>query len=117
MAKVIKRLYFDLPEFGRVHAMPGGELDVGGVRREAVISDVAVVGPSEEPVPAAATFKIAMTPGLSLKRLHNFTGNVTVQTDGGDTYLLREAWSVEPPKLSGGEVDMNINAVASEEVR
>ena len=117
MGVAVKRLFFDLPGFGRVHAMPGGTLDIGGVKREWKMSDVGPAGYTEDPVTASAEFKVQMLPGLSLRALGNLAGvNVTITTDGGETYLLRDACVTNPPKLSGGEIDMRLEAAACEEV-
>jgi hypothetical protein len=117
MGLLVKKLYFDLPGFGRVHSMPGASLDIGGMQREWKKSDVGPAGYTEDPVTASVEFKVQMMPGMSLRALGDLAGiNITVTTDGGDTYLLRDACVTNPPKLSGGEIDMRFEAAACEEV-
>lgn len=115
--KVAKKLYFDLPGFGRVHAMPGGEFDPGGFSREMKKSDVGVVGYTEEPATPTVKFKIAKTPGLSQRQLSDLVDvNVTVTSDDGDVYIVRGCVTTTPVKLSDGDFDIEMEGVSAEEV-
>ena len=117
MSKVVKKLYFDLPGFGRVHSKAGGTLNTGGVKREAVVADTGVVGFGEEPAVPGVDFTLVMTKGLSIKALNDLTDiNVTVQTDCGDTYVLAEAWISEPCSISGGEIPVKMEGLRCDEV-
>jgi Phage tail tube protein len=116
--KFVKKLYFDLPGFGRVNAMEGGTLNVGGMTRETVKVDLGVVGFTEDHAEPSIDFKVKMSPGLSLRALSDLSGvDVTVQTDGGDTYILGGAWTSEPVSLSGGEIDMKMAGIRCDEVK
>ena len=112
-----KRLFFDVPGFGRVNAMPGGSIKLPGVKREMVMADTGPVGPSAEPTSGALKFKLPNQAGLSLSALGALNGiNVTVQDDAGKTWLCSGAFVTEPPELSGGEIDIDMQFERAQEV-
>lgn len=109
MSKVAKKLFFDIPGLGRVHALPGSTFDPGGQKRDAVISDAGVAGFTEEPMAPSVQFKLPNSADMSLDTLRNLTDvNVSVQDDNGKSWMMRGAWTAEPPKVSGGEIDMQM---------
>ena len=115
----VKKMYFDLQDFGRVNAMPGGTLNKGGFNRAMKMSDVGPVGPTEEPVVPSVQFKIALkqNDGITLTALGDLMDqNVTITTDDGRSWLLRDAFNTAPPALSDGEVDMNLEGFSCEEI-
>jgi hypothetical protein len=117
MAKAGKRVFFDIPGFGRVASAPGAETNFGGVKRDAKIADTGVVGYTEEPVAPEVTFKLPMMAGLSIKKLNNLTDvNVTVTFDTGQVWVMQNGWTAEPCKISGGDIDMKMSALQALEV-
>ena len=119
MAIAAKKLYFDLPGIGRVHAMPGGTLNPGGFNRAKKLSDVGVVGHTEEPVAPSLSFKIAAKKGdgLSQRSLSDLVDvNVTVTSDDGKTFMVRNCVTTQPAALSDGEFDIAMEGDSVEEV-
>lgn len=116
MAKVAKKLFFDIPGFGRVHAMPGSSITPAGFNKSKKLSDVGVVGHTEEPVAAKISMKIAKTPGLSQRALSDFEGDVTAITDDGTTALYRGCVVTAPVSLSDGDFDVEMEADSDEEI-
>lgn len=115
--RVAKKLYFDLPGFGRVHGMPGGEFSPEGFNREFKKSDAGVVGHTEEPETAKLKFKIAKQPGLSQRNLSDMTDvNVTVTVDDGDVYVIRGCVTTKPVSLSDGDFDVEMEGISVEEI-
>lgn len=115
---VFKRLFFDMPGFGRLNAMPGGSLKLPGMTRTGVVADTGRIGYSEEPVYGELSFKLPNQAGLSLVDLGNL-GNVTVtvQDDNSKTWQCSDAFVTTPPTLSNGEVDVAMQFANVEEVR
>jgi hypothetical protein len=117
MAQAVKKLHFHLPGFGRVHAMEGGELNIGGVERTAKKSVEGVIGPTEEPAVPSVSFKIAKTRGVSLHALGDLNNvNITVIDDTGDSWVLISAWTATPPKMTNGDIDMKMEALRCDQV-
>jgi hypothetical protein len=117
MAKVAKRLFFDITGIGRVNSLPGGSFDPGGFKREPIIGDNGVVGYAEEPVAPTVQFKVANTPGVLAALRKMTTANVNVQDDNGESWIVREAFHVDVPKLSGGEIDCSMAGVAADPIK
>ena len=114
---VFKRLFFDLPGFGRVNALPGGSIKFSGFHREMVKGDAGPIGVTEEPVGGELKFKVANTAGLSMKAIGDLKDvNVTVQDDSGKTWQCSGASSVDPTTLSGGEVPFDMVYIREDEV-
>lgn len=112
MAKVAKKLFFDIPGIGRVNALPGATFDLGGEKRDSVIGDAGVVGYTEEPMPPSVQCKLANTADVSIETLKDLTDvNINIQDDNGKSWVMRESWTVEPPKLSGGEIDLQMAGI------
>ena len=109
-------LYFDLPGFGRVKAYDGS-LKLSGKRREGKVADTGPVGPEEEIVYGELSFKVRNQPGLSLTAFDAISGiNVTVQDNGGKTWLCEGAFTTDPATLSGGEIDVSMQFPTHQEI-
>lgn len=109
---IAKKLYFDIPGLGRVYGLPGSTFDPGGQKRDPVISDGGVEGYTEEPMAPSIQFKLANRADLDLDVLRNLKDvNVSIQDDNGKSWMIRNAWTAEPPKVSGGEIDMQMIGV------
>lgn len=120
MSIAAKKLYFDIPGFGRVHAMPGGTLDPGGFNRAKKLSDVGVIGHTEEPTAPKISFKVAAAKndGISQRALSDLVDvNVTVTSDHGRVYIVRGCVTTKPVALSDGEFDVEMEGDSAEEVR
>lgn len=92
-------------------------LNPGGATRPAVKGGGKVYGYKEETVEPKLEFEVAHTKDTSLIDLGKITGaTVIFETDTGDSYVLREAWTAEVPSLktSGGTVPMVMSAVSCE---
>ena len=115
MAKVAKKLYFDIPGIGRVNSLPGSTFDPGGEKRDPIIADNGVVGYTEEPVAPSCEFKIANTAGINQSVLRDLVDvNVSVQDDNGSSWIIKEAWMAEPPQLSGGEISCKMQGIRAD---
>ena len=103
-----------------LESAPGATLDIGGVTRSPVLASGAVVGYSEAPVPAVVECEISVGPGTSLVQLGKTkNATITFECDTGQTYVVREAWLVNPPKATaadGGKVPLVFNGPAAEEL-
>lgn len=114
--KIAKKLYFDIPGLGRLHAS-SGSFDPGGQKRDAVMTDLGVAGYTEEPVAPTVQFKLPNIAGINLNQLRNLTDvNVSIQDDNGQSWMVRNAWTSQPPKLSGGEIDMQMTGISADPV-
>lgn len=84
----------------------GASLSFGGKERTAVVGH-SVYGPSEKIVPSVVEFTLAHTEDDDLIALHN-KKDATIEfiTDTGASWLVRNAFSTTPPKLTGGEGDV-----------
>lgn len=83
----------------------GAKLTLGGKERTAQTGH-SVYGFSEKVVPSQLEFTIAHTGGDDLEGLQNKTNsNIEFQTDTGDIYIIRRAFSTRPADLTGGEGD------------
>lgn len=108
MAKVAKRLFFDVTGLGRVNALPGATFDPGGITREPVIADNKVVGPSETLAAPTMQFRVANTKGMLAALRALDVVNVNVQDDNGDSWIVKGAFNTSVPSLSNGEITCNM---------
>lgn len=114
---VFKRLFFDVPGFGRVHAKPGGSIKLDGMTRTMEMADTGPLGPSEEPSHGELSFTLPNQAGLSVRALGDLKGvSVTVQDDGGKTWNCAGAFTVNQPTLSNGEIPVEMHYERAEEV-
>lgn len=113
---------------GRVYIKTNGKLlrskdgakliNVGGVERPPVTGN-AVYGYVEKTVAPGVEFTVADTADFSLKEIHAMTNvTVTLETDTGKTYVLRNAWCEGAMALTAGEgdVECKFSAEACEEM-
>lgn len=115
MAKVAKKLYFDIPNIGRVNSLAGATFNPGGQKRDAIMADTGVAGYTEEPVAASCEFKIVNTTDINQDLLRNLVDvNVTVQDDNGKVWVINGAWMTEPPALSGGEYSCKMQGISAD---
>ena len=101
-----------------LRTLPGAKLNPGGVNREAVKGAGKVHGYKEEEVEPSMECQVAHTRDLSLKRLADITAaTVMFETDTGRQFILREAWTSEPPALDSGAgtVDLKMSAISCDE--
>jgi hypothetical protein len=113
---VAKRLYFDLPGFGRLHAV-NGSITMAGDTATKEKSDIGSAGDSEEWMPGKLSFSVKNQPGVSvlaLKQLREI--NVTVQDDSSKTWLCRGCSSTGETSLSGGDIKVEMEFDDQEEV-
>lgn len=117
MSKVGKRVFFDVPGFGRVESMPDATVNFGGVQREAVVADTGVAGYSETPVAPTVAFSLPLKPGLSIQRIKNLVDvNVTVTFDTGQVWIMQKAFVSNAVEASGGMLSVAMSAIRAEEV-
>ncbi len=96
--------------------LDGATITPGGVSREAVVGDE-VHGFKEsikEPTLQCKLAHTATTNLIALGKIDNAT--VEFETDTGVIFIMREAWTSEPPSMSGGEVDLSMAAMTADEL-
>ncbi|MBI2769990.1 MAG: phage tail tube protein [Burkholderiales bacterium] len=110
MAQVTGRVFIAL-NGQRIRSKEGATLDVGGVDREAAVSDAGVDGYSEKVVQAKVECKINDTADIRIDDIRKFKdGTLTFQTDTGKVYTCINAWCANPPKMTKGEWDLSFEA-------
>ena len=78
-------------------------LDPGGVSRP-VVKGSRVHGYREEVMEAKAELKVFIDGSFSMDLFRNMTNStLTMRTDTGQTWIVRNAWCSEPPPLSQKE--------------
>lgn len=110
MGQVTGRVYISLGG-QRLRSKEGASLEMGGIEREAAVSDAGVDGHTEKVVPPKVDCTINHTADTSMADIRAFTGTLTFETDTGRIYTLQEAWCAKPPKLTKGEVTLEFMAV------
>jgi hypothetical protein len=117
MARIAKKIFFDIPGIGRVNSLPGATFNPGGQKRTSKVADTGVVGYDEEPVAPSCDFKIANTADVDQNVLRNLTNvNVSVQDDNGKMWVISGAWMTDPPALTGGEYDCKMEGLSADPV-
>lgn len=95
----------------------GWTFNPGGVRRNTQVGDSGVHGHSEETVAPSVSGNVSHTKALDLVELGK-DEDVTIlfETDTGQSYVLRNAWLVDPPELTAGdgEVSLTYEGMAAE---
>ena len=87
----------------RLESMPGASIDIGGFTRTPKSGDHAH-GYTESPKNALVECEVIMTGDTSLADLAaTVNATVTFKCDTGQTYVVRGAWLVETPKVTGGD--------------
>ncbi len=93
-------------------------LDIGGEKREPKVGAGKTWGYSEETMPVELTCKVYHTADTSLKKLGAITNaTISFECDSGPRYLLREAFSLDTPKIDtkDGTVELKFSAVSCDE--
>jgi hypothetical protein len=84
----------------------GAKLSLGGKERTAQTGNK-VYGFTEKLVPSMCEFTLAHAGGDDLIGLQNSVDTtLEFETDTGDTYMIRDAFSTKPAELTGGEGDV-----------
>ena len=103
-----------------LETLPGATLDIGGSMRNTVVGADRVLGYSEAPAPAELECRISLGKGITLEDLRNVTAaTIQFEADTGQTYIMRNAWLAEPPKITQGDdgpVDLKFASGPAEEV-
>ena len=120
MTQVAGKVFLNISGVGgesvRLRSKEGASLELGGVEREAAISDSGVDGFTEKVTAPKVDCKISLTNDIKLKDLQAFkNGTLIFQTDTGRVYTLSGAWCAKPPKLEKGEVTLEFGAVECQE--
>lgn len=96
----------------RIRSKDGASLDIGGVSREAAMSDSGVDGFTETTAPPQVECKVNHSADMALKDFQDFKdGTLVFETDTGKVFTIRSAWSAKPPRLVKGEVDLTFQGV------
>lgn len=103
-----------------LETLPGAKLDMGGVTRTPHAHDTGNVHFAEQTKEAMVECEVSVTPGLSLDKFRKMT-DVTIQflADTGQSYIVRNAFCVDPPVVTageGGKVPLKFAGPAAEEV-
>lgn len=116
MGIVAKKLFFDLPGKGRVQTV-NGSFKPAGESRSMYNADTGPVGPTSESMHGELSFTVPNDGSVKQKELADLVGiNITLQDDNGQTWLCRDAFTTEPPTLSGGEISVSMQFKTQEEV-
>jgi hypothetical protein len=87
-----------------LETMPGAKLDLGGVERTPVVGSNKVLGFASAPKESTLECEIAVGADTDLIAIgRNKDATITFTADTGQTWVVRNAWCVETPKLSDGE--------------
>jgi hypothetical protein len=98
-----------------LRAFDDATLDIGGVEREAVKGSGKVFGFKEATKEPSMECKIAHKQDTDLVELGAIVdATVIFESDTGDTYILRDAFVTETPKLNAqdGSVDLKFSAIS-----
>jgi len=84
-------------------------LEMGGSEQTEVFADGELIGYSSKPVAAKVTATLAHTAESDVAAINN-ARNVSIEfaCDSGVSFLIANAFSCKPPKLSGGEGDLEV---------
>lgn len=116
MSKFTGRAYVSIPGFGRVPSEKGATLDIGGISKEPVKVDGAVLGFRDgDPEPAKISLSIHHKKGISVTQLRDFEGNIDFETDTDVSFKLITCVAENPPSMSGGMITVDYVAVRCEE--
>jgi hypothetical protein len=91
----------------------GATLNVGGVEREAQMGPRGVNGYKENPVAPSVTVVVHHTADTDLVRLGRIVdATVLVETDTGQSWLMRKAFVTEPPELDAAQGTFSLSLSA-----
>lgn len=116
MAKIAKKIILTVPGIGRVESLPGGSFDPGGINRSPIVTENGRVHHDEETAPAAISFQVPNIPGY-LDQMRDIKDvNLNVQDDNGQSWIVTDAFTTTPSKLSGGQISVEMNGNPAEKV-
>jgi len=85
----------------------GATISIGGVTREALITETGNVYAMTTQVPATIECSVMHLTGTDLTTLANIEdGVLNFKCDTGQVYTITNAFLTEPPSLSGGKVPL-----------
>jgi hypothetical protein len=103
-----------------IETAKGASLDVGGVKRNPIVSG-RLVGYAEETVAAMVECETSLRPGMSLATFRNLTGaTIIFECDTGQRFVIADAFITDPPTLrdgEGGQVTLKFAGPGAEEVQ
>lgn len=112
MAQISGRVFITLGGIGRLRSKEGAKLNMGGIEREAVMSDSGVDGFTEKFTHPQVDFKISHTSDVKLTDLQAVKDTtLTFETDSGRIYTVKGAFCAKPPELEKGEVSLVFHGV------
>lgn len=118
MAKILGKAYIKV-DGALLLSQPDASLDIGGTVRTARIGNK-VHGYSETEKQSELECKIDMDSTVSLAAIRNWSDvTITFETDVGKSYVIRNAFCVNPPKVTGGDgsgVDLMFQGPPAEEM-
>jgi len=98
-----------------LRSLDDSTLDPGGVKRDPVVGSGKVHGFKEETVPPQLECKVAHKADTDLVELGKIVdATIIFESDTGDTYILRDAFILEPAKLSAkdGTVELKFSGIS-----
>lgn len=99
----------------------GAKLNTGGVSRTGQAGDAGVYGYSEETKIPSLECVINVRKETSLLDLNKITdATVTFEADTGQTWIIKDAWVVDPTEVTsgeGGKVPVKFEGMSCEEMR
>ncbi|ROO49111.1 phage tail tube protein [Vibrio crassostreae] len=100
--KITSRAVLNAGSLGRLPIKEGADLEFGNVKREPVLGDDGPLGFSESYEKAPSVKVTIVHVGDSdEKAIADFVGeNLTIETNSGKSYTLREAYTAEPLTLA-----------------
>ena len=113
--KITSRAVINAGSLGRLPIKEGAEIGFGNLKREPQVGDDGVLGYSEsyEDAPSIKC-TIIHAKDTDEKNIAEFVdGTITVETDSGKVYTLKEAWTVETLTLNtkDGQLEVLFNGV------
>lgn len=86
-----------------LRSIPGAEINLGGIQREAQADDHNV-NHTESLQPATITCRVNLARGESVEALRNMSdATCTFALDTGQTYIVRHAFTTNTLRITGGE--------------
>jgi hypothetical protein len=102
-----------------IETAKGASLDVGGVKRNPVVSG-RLVGYAEETVPAMIECETTLRAGMSLATLRNLVGaTIIFECDTGQRFVINDAFITDAPTMQdgeGGQIALKFAGPGAEEV-
>lgn len=89
-----------------------GSIEMGGYERKPQYADGKLIGYTETPIAAKVECTSVHGSKTNVDKLHNAVSvSITCVTDTGKKYLVANAFSTRPGKLTGGEGDLSLEFV------